>query len=124
MENGSLLAWFLCALALAVSGCSQAAGPERELSGQVVYDRHCARCHGRDGRPTKEAPTARDLSNGSYMRSLSDRAIRRTIMMGKPPAMPAFGGQFLDPELALLVAYVRTLAPPPPEAEEAERGSP
>lgn len=90
--------------------CQSPSGPERELSGKQIYDRNCARCHGLDGKPTSESPSARDLTNRSYVSSLSDEAIRRTIEGGKPPAMPAFGGQFMEPSMKLLVAYVRELA--------------
>lgn len=93
-------------------GCSDAAGPEREMSGKLIYDRHCARCHGFDGRPTPVAPTARDLTNRSYIDTLGDRGLNRAIMAGRPPAMPAFGGQFSQPEMDLLVSYVRGLSNP------------
>ncbi len=102
----------LLALALASSACSTAAGPERELSGKQIYDRHCARCHGLDGRPTPAAPTARDLTNRSYIDSLGDRKIEAAIMAGRPPNMPAFGGQFSQLEMDLLVGYVRSLSNP------------
>lgn len=93
-------------------GCKNPSGPERDLDGKRVYDRHCARCHGLDGRPTKESPGARDLSNRSYMSQLSDDDLRRAIEMGKPPAMPAFGGKFMTPTQKLLIAYVRKLSDP------------
>nr|WP_255216751.1 cytochrome c [Pseudenhygromyxa sp. WMMC2535] len=101
------------------TGCSQTAGPEQTLSGKQIYDRHCARCHGDDGRPTKASPGARDLSNRSYIDSLGDKKIRAAIMSGRPamgpgqpPAMPAFGNQFSEPELQVLIGYVRSLSNP------------
>jgi mono/diheme cytochrome c family protein len=109
----------LLAPLLFVAACKEPAGPEQQLSGKQIYDRNCARCHGLDGKPTKVAPTARDLRNRSYMDSLGDDKIKRTIMSGRPPAgpnmppaMPAFGGQFSDPELKVLVGYVRSLSNP------------
>lgn len=102
-----------------VSGCTGAAGPEEPMSGKQIYDRHCARCHGTDGRPTKASPGARDLTNRSYIDSLGDDKIRMVIMTGRPPtgpgqpmAMPSFGGQFSDPEIKVLVGYVRSLSNP------------
>lgn len=104
------------------------------MSGQQIYNRQCARCHGFDGRPTKASPTARDLTNRSYIDSLGDRGIREAIMVGRPPMtapgqtqmMPAFGNQFSEPELLLLVGFVRSLSNPAigpdvhtPEAVEA-----
>jgi mono/diheme cytochrome c family protein len=102
------------------SACTDAAGPEQPMSGKQVYDRQCARCHGFDGRPTPAAPTARDLTNRSYIDSLGDQGIRSAIMQGRPAmvppgpdkTMPAFGNQFSEPELKLLVGYVRSLSNP------------
>ncbi|MFV8754146.1 c-type cytochrome [Nannocystaceae bacterium ST9] len=99
-------------LTLAPLGCSNAAGPEREMSGKATFDRHCARCHGLDGRPTPIAPTARDLTNRKYVDELGDRRIEMAIMGGRPPGMPAFGGQFSAIEMDLLVSYVRSLSNP------------
>lgn len=89
------------------------------MSGEQLYNRQCARCHGLDGRPTKVAPTARDLSNRSYIDSLGNKGIRAAIMAGRPVGvppeqqmMPAFGNQFSEPELQVLVGYVRSLSNP------------
>ncbi len=103
-----------------LAACTDAAGPEQPLSGKQIYDRQCARCHGFDGRPTKAAPTARDLTNRSYIDELGDKRIRQAIMEGRPPMtapgqvqmMPAFGNQFSEPELQVLIGYVRSLSNP------------
>lgn len=104
---------------LSLGACSDAAGPEQPLSGEQLYNRHCARCHGLDGRPTKVAPTARDLSNRSYVEQLGNKGIRGAIMAGRPVGMPvdqqqmpAFGAQFSEPELEVLIGYVRSLSNP------------
>ncbi len=109
-----MLAWLIW-----LSGCSNAAGPEQPMSGEQLYNRQCARCHGLDGRPTKVSPTARDLTNRSYVDSLGNTGIRGAIMAGRPvglPAdqqlMPAFGNQFSEPELEVLIGYVRSLSNP------------
>ncbi len=102
-------------LALAVcllGACSNPSGPERALDGKLIYDRHCARCHGIDGKPTKESPGARDLSNASYMSSLHDDDLRAAIEKGRPPNMPPFAGKFMDPSLKILIAHVRSLSDP------------
>lgn len=126
-------------LSIALLGaCTDAAGPEQPLSGKQIYDRQCARCHGFDGRPTKASPTARDLTNRSYIDQIGDKNIRAAIMEGRPPMtapgqtqmMPAFGNQFSEPELAVLVGYVRSLSNPEvgpdvhvPEAVQARDGA-
>lgn len=101
------------------SACQNPTGPERELSGALIYARHCARCHGPDGQGTQEVPAAKDLSNASYMESLSDERLRMIIHNGKPPAMPGFQGQFAEPSLKVLIAFVRSLSRP--EAATAAR---
>jgi mono/diheme cytochrome c family protein len=121
-----------------LTACADAAGPEQPMSGKQIYDRQCARCHGPDGRPTKAAPTARDLTNRSYIDELGDKRIREAIMQGRPQMtapgqvqmMPAFGNQFSEPELQVLIGYVRSLSNPGlgpdvhvPEAVQARPGS-
>src|SRR5690606_33976798 len=68
------------ALVTSLAACSDAAGPEQPMSGEQLYNRQCARCHGLDGRPTKVSPTARDLTNRSYIDSLGNKGIRMAIM--------------------------------------------
>jgi mono/diheme cytochrome c family protein len=97
-------------LLLAIASCSEVTGPERTIDGEQIYNQYCARCHGFDGRGVPEQPQARDLSDVRVMQNLSDEQIKRTIQMGRPPAMPAFGDQFTEASLMVLVAYVRTLS--------------
>ena len=54
--------------------------------------------------------TARDLSNASYMRGLTDDHLRATIRDGRPPNMPSFGDQLMQPSIELVVAHVRSLS--------------
>lgn len=100
----------LVGVALLVSGCQVPAGPERALAGQEIYERHCARCHGIDGKGVTSMPGARDLSNAGYMAGRTDDQLRGAIMRGISPNMPAFGGQFLEPSMKVLVAYIRGLS--------------
>lgn len=98
------------ALMLASAGCSEVTGPERVIDGEQLYNQYCARCHGLDGRGVPEQAQARDLSDIRVMENLSDEQIKRAIQMGRPPTMPAFGDQFTEASLLVLVAYVRTLS--------------
>ena len=100
-------------LLLGVVSCQVPAGPERNLSGAEIYQRHCARCHGVDGRGVASMPGARDLSNRVYMETRTDEQLRNVIMRGVAPNMPAFGGRFLEPSMKVLVAYVRGLSAKP-----------
>jgi cytochrome c oxidase cbb3-type subunit 2 len=89
--------------------------------GRALFARHCAPCHGEEGRGDGEVTRAvrrptLDLTKGAFFRvapapgeSLDD-ALARAIRFGLPPGtMP--GHEWLsDRELADLVAFVRSLA--------------
>ncbi len=110
-----------CVLASSVGACESATGPRREISGQVIYDQYCARCHGPDGKPV--VPGAPDFSDPNVMAGLSDMGIKGIIKRGaegrRNPAtgdvvsegMPGFGEQFTEATLMVLVSYLRSLAP-------------
>jgi mono/diheme cytochrome c family protein len=93
----------------ATSGCSEATGPEREISGQQLYEQYCARCHGTTGRPAPEHAQARDLSDRRIVDTLSDESIKGIVRQGSPN-MPPFRDQFTDGSLLVLTAYVRSLS--------------
>lgn len=107
-----------------VLGCSDPTGPEVPIEGKRLFDQYCARCHGSDGRGTPEHPAAIGrLSDPVLMQGKNDNALMETIRRGKPPpapgqpaAMPAFGGEFTDAKIMVLVAYVRSLSAPPTAA--------
>lgn len=93
--------------------CSDPTGPETPIVGAQLYDQHCARCHGTDGAGVAEQPLSRGLLNDrARMKLRSDMALTEAIRRGKPPAMPAFGDEFTDAKLMVLVAYVRSLSEP------------
>jgi cytochrome c oxidase cbb3-type subunit 3 len=93
-----------------LAACSEAAGPEREISGEQIFARYCSRCHGPDGKGTTDTPDARDLSHRRTMDRLSDARLRQLITMGQNPKMPAFRGQFTEASLRVLIAHVRSLS--------------
>jgi len=103
-----------------MAGCSETTGPEREISGQQLYEQYCARCHGVTGRPETPQTQVRDLSDARIVDTLSDEAIKGIVRGGIPrgcggpnaPAcqMPAFRDHFTDGALLVLVAYVRSLS--------------
>jgi mono/diheme cytochrome c family protein len=106
------------ALVFAVVGCNDPTGPETEISGKVLYDQYCARCHGPDGGGAPDyPPAAGKLNNPGRMKGLSDEAIMGIIRAGRPgpqpgspPAMPSFANEFTDAKIMVITAYVRTLA--------------
>ena len=94
--------------------CNEPTGPEREISGARLFSQYCARCHGAEGKGLADGPAVtRDLTDPKYMSMLTDRQIKGTIQMGKPPNMPSFGRQFAEPSLKVLTAYVRSLSAAP-----------
>jgi mono/diheme cytochrome c family protein len=109
---------FLVSTLVLFAGCSEASGPKQPLSGENLYERHCARCHGHDGRGVASQPGIPNLSDPLFHASVGDEALRGIIAAGKPPRMPGFREQLMAPSLSLVAAYVRSLrangAPPPP----------
>jgi mono/diheme cytochrome c family protein len=94
-------------LAVQLAGCEGAAGPVREISGERLYQQHCARCHGADGRGALEGVVLQDLSDPSYLQRVSDPYLENWIARGRPPAMPAYGEEFTAAKIKVLIAYLR-----------------
>jgi mono/diheme cytochrome c family protein len=105
-------------VALALAGCTQATGPELVISGEQLYNQYCARCHGVDGVPTKEAPTSSSFADPAVVEALSDETMKGVIRAGRGQ-MPGFGDRFTDVTLQVFVAYVRSLPKAPAEAPAA-----
>ena len=75
-----------------------------------LYNRQCAKCHGRDGRSKTSkgrATHARDLTSGEWQDNVSDERIYNSISNGKGK-MPAFK-KLSESEIDSLVNYVRRL---------------
>jgi mono/diheme cytochrome c family protein len=80
-------------------------------SAAELYAKHCASCHGKDGRAkTFKAKLnhARDLSDQAWQGDASDERIFNAIMNGKRK-MPGFSKKLSEPEIDALVSYVRAL---------------
>ena len=98
----------LCALA---SAALPAQGPKSEAgprAAAALYAKHCATCHGKDGRAkTFKAKFnhARDLSDPAW----SDERVFNSISLGRGKKMPAFGKKLSTEQLESLVAHVRGL---------------
>ena len=84
---------------------------ESPASAGQVYARHCASCHGRDGRAKglkARAKGARNLTDGEWQDRVSDERIFNSINNGKGK-MPGFGKKLSEAEVDSLVKYVRGL---------------
>jgi len=79
--------------------------------GQVVYEKLCQRCHG-----TKtQRVSAVHLANSVFLQTSTDAFLRHAIEEGRPPtSMVAWKGTLSPREIDDVVAYVRSMATPPP----------
>ena len=81
--------------------------------GAAIFEQYCIPCHGTDGRA--RTPAARKLDVKDLTESkLPDADITRQIAEGKKDAkgkerMPGFRAKLDDPEIAALVAFVKSL---------------
>ena len=74
-----------------------------------LYDKHCDKCHGKDGRAKTvrgKMVGARNLTDEKWQESATDEKIAEAIKKG-PDAMPAFEKKLSAAEIDALVAYVR-----------------
>jgi cytochrome c oxidase cbb3-type subunit 3 len=89
-------------------------------AGQHLFERHCALCHGIDGKGGR-GPA---LNRVRLVHAPDDDSLRTLISEGIPPDMPE--GYFLDEkDIANLAAFVRSLSKVPADAipGDAARGS-
>jgi mono/diheme cytochrome c family protein len=88
--------------------------------GRVLYETHCAVCHGRTGKG--DGPGAlvhrqpmRDFSDPAAMREVNDAFLFEIIkkgssQFGRSNAMPSWGMKLSDEEIRVVVGYIRSLA--------------
>jgi len=84
------------------------------LSGEEMYARVCARCHGENG----EGGVGLALNTKEYLRNVTDEDIRAAIVRGRGTAeMLAWGdlGLLTERQIDELVAMIRTWEPDAPE---------
>jgi mono/diheme cytochrome c family protein len=84
----------------------------------VLYKSTCAPCHGERGKGDGPAgkifkPPPRDHTDATYMDTISDEELAKTIQMGGAmkgkPSMPS-NPQIRGEELTALIAHVRSLS--------------
>ena len=74
--------------------------------GQPLYQTHCARCHGADGKGV--VPGARNFNDLDYMRGESPVYFYATVAQGRGQ-MPAFREQLSETDIKKLAVYVYKL---------------
>jgi len=72
-----------------------------------LFANTCGWCHSNAGRTAGRGPQLMGTT-------LTDAEIVHRIKTGKTGAMPAFGGQFSDAQIAAIVRYIRNLKPEGP----------
>ena len=90
------------------------ASPE---NGKQIFAQNCTPCHGQDGTgggPTAAAldPKPRDLTDASYVSTLSNEHLFKVISggglaVGKSAAMPAWSTSLSDKDITDIVSYIR-----------------
>ena len=75
---------------------------QQVATGEAIYLKKCARCHGADG--TKGRSGAANLQ----LSKMDNGMISQIIQNGKKP-MPAYKSKLTDEEISDLVAYVKSL---------------
>jgi len=102
-----ILRWLpilLAFLALATLGVERSMAAD-VFSGQVVYQAHCANCHGLDGRPV--LPGTPDLSRGVGL--MAPDTVLIPIMKAGKGLMPGFEYIISERDILNALAYTRTL---------------
>jgi mono/diheme cytochrome c family protein len=91
--------------------------PEKQLAmqeGRRLFQKSCARCHGRDGKGADARdnfPMIPDFSAGPWQQKRSDAQLLVSILDGKGTAMPAFRDKISRDRGRDIVTYIRTFAP-------------
>ena len=90
---------------------TQQSTTQKELDANVLFEKHCDTCHGKDGQAkTFKAKFnhARNLTDAKWQAEVSDERLFNSITNGKGK-MPAWGKKLSETQINALVAYVRKL---------------
>jgi mono/diheme cytochrome c family protein len=105
----------LLTVSFATSPQSASAQPAAELLGEAqqlgmrLYNQSCVVCH-----------TKPQITSGQYGPTLSQESaggrddVMRDVIANGTPRMPGFKFQFEPPQIAAIVAYLKTVPAPPP----------
>lgn len=102
-----MLTWILASAALA-------GDPE---AGKALYTASCTACHGSSGNGKGPAsialkPKPNDFTVVTYWEGKTDEQLVTAIRAGRPGTSMTPFTELSDPEVADLIAYLRTFAPP------------
>ena len=108
-----MLTAILCLLAVPALKAPVNANPAvlpEQRSAATLFSKHCASCHGKDGRSkTFKAKFnhARNLTEQGWQDAVSDERIFNSIANGRGGKMPAFSKKMKEAEIDSLVLLVR-----------------
>jgi mono/diheme cytochrome c family protein len=88
-----------------------AGNPVAIQNGARLFDQICAQCHGNGAVGDARAPA---LNLGTFSHGGGDADIFKTIRQGVPGTEMDAYRDYTDDEVWQLVAYIKSLAPPPP----------
>src|SRR5687767_11084599 len=102
----------ICFVAVLAGGAPKASGTAARLQSDAdapaLYAKHCAKCHGKDGRAkTFKAKfnKARDLTDAKWQAHVTDERIFNSITQGGDK-MPSFKKKLSAAQVERLVTYV------------------
>jgi cytochrome c553 len=103
-------------LLIATLASALLAHPARAVDVQANWNKHCASCHGKDGKGQTKAGRmagAKDQTDAQYQAGLKEdkmfAAIKDGLKEGTKEKMKPFKDKLSDDEIKALVAHVRTL---------------
>lgn len=121
--SGALLGWLMGLLGSSLATPLPSTVLEQ---GQAIYERHCADCHGPEGRGDGKQAISLSPRPGNLVSAQtsakSDQELLRVIGNGRPrTAMTGWNERLSDEEQRAVLAYIRSLVrftrsatPPPP----------
>lgn len=78
-----------------------------ELSGEQLYNRECAACHGEDGEGNERMGSSIPAHNGNGLVTADEPAGVISVLLTGRGGMPRFDGILSDEELAEVITYMR-----------------
>ncbi len=106
-----LSAFFLTFVTSTPLALHQAGTGQITSDAATLFDKNCAKCHGKDGRAKTtrgKMVGARNLTDADWQAKETDDEILAAIKKG-PGAMPSFEKKLSQAEIESLVAFVRSL---------------
>jgi mono/diheme cytochrome c family protein len=110
MKKTISFAIVMLAMALFAAAAWPRASAQPAKSGAAdLYAKHCAKCHGADGKGIKSLETP-DMTDPKWQAAHTDKKIS-TVLANGEGVMPGFKGTLSAAQLASLVKHVRAFAP-------------